>query len=239
MVPAALWPVAMAAVAQAADGMALAEAKARIPQRELPAFWVGDVERVSALVARLQRGQVSTLAATPGRRPMVLVAFGERERVQHLANFNSAIGAREPAAYMDKAARRKPVILFVGPVHGHETEGLTGLCNLISVMETGRDLAGREQADLRALGVRCRLLIIPAGNPDGIARFEPKALQGMGVDDVRYWGQGTYTDDTFCGWPGCKRQHPMLGDNVRFLGCYFNDAGVNPMHDEFFAPLMW
>jgi len=229
--------VAVAAVAQAADGMTLVEARARIPQRELPAFWVGDLERVSALVAGLQRGQVTTIATTPGRRPMVLVAFGEREVVQHIANFNSAIGAREPAVYMDRAARKKPVILFVGPVHGQETEGLTGLCNLISVMETGRDLAGREQAQLRALGERCRLLIIPAGNPDGIARFEAKTVQGMSVDDVRFWGQGTYTDDKFCGWPGCKRQHPMVGDNVKFLGCYFNDAGVNPMHDEFFAPM--
>ena len=29
----------------------------------------------------------------------------------------------------------------------------------------------------------------------------------------------------------------MQGSNVGFLGCYFNDAGINPMHDEFFQPL--
>lgn len=29
----------------------------------------------------------------------------------------------------------------------------------------------------------------------------------------------------------------MSGDNVGFLCCYFNDNGVNPMHDEFFAPM--
>ncbi len=229
--------VAVAAVAQGTGGMTYEQAKARIPDRELPAFWVGDLERVGALVAGLSHGEVTTLASTPGRRPLQLVAFGERETVRHLANFNSAIGAREPAAYLDRAARTKPVILFVGPVHGHEVEALTGLCNLISVMDTGRDLRGREQAELRTLGERCRLLIVPAGNPDGVARFAAKTVQGMAVDDVRFWGQGTWTDDTFCGWPACKRQHPMVGDNVRFLGCYFNDAGVNPMHDEFFAPL--
>ena len=59
----------------------------------------------------------------------------------------------------------------------------------------------------------------------------------MGDEDLRFWGQGTWTDDTFCDWPQCKRQHPMVGDNVRFLGCYFNDRGVNPMHDEWFAPM--
>jgi hypothetical protein len=59
----------------------------------------------------------------------------------------------------------------------------------------------------------------------------------MTGDDLRFWGQGTWKDDTLCGWPGCKRQHPMTGDNTGFLGCYFNDHGINPMHDEFFAPM--
>jgi hypothetical protein len=29
----------------------------------------------------------------------------------------------------------------------------------------------------------------------------------------------------------------MVGPKVGFLGCYFNDAGINPMHDEFFQPM--
>jgi hypothetical protein len=104
-------------------------------------------------------------------------------------------------------------------------------------MENGKDLRGKDQAQLRALGRKCRLLIIPDGNPDGIARFEPRSLCGMELNDLRFWGQGTWSDDTFCGWPRSKRQHPMVGDNVGFLGCYFNDDGINPMHDEFFAPM--
>jgi hypothetical protein len=59
----------------------------------------------------------------------------------------------------------------------------------------------------------------------------------MGLDDVRFWGQGTWSDGALCGWPGVKRQHPFAGDNTGFPGCYFNDAGINPMHDEFFAPM--
>jgi hypothetical protein len=217
--------------------MTYAQAKARIPGRPLPSFWIGDVKDLPQRFERLKRGQVTVVAVTPGGRPMHLVAYGSREDVAHHANFNSAIGAQEPAAYMDKAARKKPVIFFIGPVHGHEVEGLTGLVNLIHVMETGEDLLGRSQEKLRQLGEQCRLLIIPAGNPDGTARFEPRMLNGMESDDLRFWGQGTWKDDTFCDWPGCKRQHPMTGDNVGFLGCYFNNAGINPMHDEFFAPM--
>jgi len=217
--------------------MTYAQAKQRVPDRKLPEFWVGSVTGLADRFAKLQRGEVKTIAETPGGRPIHLVSFGEREQVRHRANFNSAVGAREPSAYLDKAARRKPVVLLIGPVHGHETEALTGLCNLISIMDTGRDLRGKDRIPLRRLGEQCRLLIIPAGNPDGIARFEPRALHGMGLADVRFWGQGTWADDTLCGWPQCKRQHPMKGENTGFLGCYFDDAGVNPMHDEFFAPL--
>jgi hypothetical protein len=219
------------------DRMTYAQAKARIPERRLPDFWIGDVKGLASRFEHLERGKLTGLTTTPGGRPIHMVIYGEREPTVHKANFNSAIGGQDPAAYMDKAARKKPVVLFIGPVHGHEVEGLTGLVNLVQIMETGKDLRGKTQEKLQQLGNQCRLLIIPAGNPDGTARFEPRALQGMGEDDIRFWGQGTWTDDTFCDWPQCKRQHPMVGDNVRFLGCYFNNAGINPMHDEFFAPM--
>ena len=219
------------------DRMTYAQAMARIPDRALPAFWIGDVKGLTSRFEHLEHGTLTVLATTPGGRPLLMVTFGSRETVAHHANFNSAVGGQKPAAYLDKAARKKPVILFIGPVHGQEVEGLTGLVNLVQIMETGKDLRGRSQEKLHQLGEQCRLLIVPAGNPDGTARFEPRALQGMGDDDVRFWGQGTWTDDTFCDWPQCKRQHPMVGGNVRFLGCYFDDAGVNPMHDEWFAPM--
>ncbi len=218
-------------------GMTLESARRRIPKRELPEFWVGDLDRLKQHLSTLKKAEVSTIAVTPGGRPMQLVTLGEPEAVAHKANFNSAIGGQDSAAYMDKTARKKPVIFFIGPVHGAEVESLTGLVNLINIMETGRDLAGRDQAELRALGQQCRLLIIPAGNPDGTARFEPRALFGMALEDLQFWGQGTWSDDTFCGWPESKRRHPMAGDDVGFLGCYFNDKGINPMHDEFFAPM--
>jgi hypothetical protein len=50
------------------------------------------------------------------------------------------------------------------------------------------------------------------------------------------YGQGTRTDGSFYGWPGAKAVHPMKGD-VAILGAYFNDDGINPMHDDFFAPM--
>jgi len=224
-------------IAADVNTMTYEQAMQRLPDRKIPKFWVGDVAGLSGRFEKLAEGKVSTIAISPGGRPMHLVTYGKKEKLGHKANFNSAVGGREPAAYMDKAARKKPVILFVGPVHGAEVEGLTGLVNFINIMESGEDLRGKQQAELRTLGQQCRLLIIPEGNPDGIARFEPHSLCGMEGIDLRFWGQGTWSDDTFCGWPQSKRRHPMAGDDVGFLGCYFNDKGINPMHDEFFAPM--
>ncbi|MBN2450886.1 MAG: hypothetical protein JXR77_10885 [Lentisphaeria bacterium] len=217
--------------------MTLSEALARVPRRDLPGFWVGRQEDVEAHLSRLRNGSREALAVTPGGRSLDAVAFGAAEDLPQRANFNSAIGGRQPAAYRDRAARTRPVVLFVGPVHGQETEGLTGLMNLVHLLDTGTDLRGREHPALRDLAARCRLLIVPAGNPDGVARFAPESLQGMEHDDVRFWGQGTWPDGSFCGWPECKRRHPMPLDGVGFPGCYFNDAGINPMHDEFFEPM--
>jgi hypothetical protein len=215
----------------------LAEARTRIPDRELPAFWIASNERASAVMQGLVRGHVSTLTTSPGGRPIQLVSYGAAEAAASNANFNSACGGRDPRAYMDKRRRGKPVVMLVGPVHGHETEGLTGLMNLLHVLETGRDLAGTARPRIVELAEACRLLIIPVGNPDGLARFEPESLAGMELDDIRFWGQGALVDGTLWNWPGCKARHPMAGDDIGFLGCYFNDGGVNPMHDEFFAPM--
>ena len=239
VVSVAAWFMMQTCAADAADAsrMTYAQALRRIPERKIPRFWVGDLTGLSTRLKKLAEGEVRVIATSPGGRPIHLVTYGQKEDVGHKANFNSAVGAREVAAYMDKTERQKPVILFIGPVHGAEVEGLTGLVNFIHIMETGEDLRGRPQVPLRALGKRCRLLIIPDGNPDGIARFEPRSLCGMEGIDLRFWGQGTWSDDSFCGWPQSKRQHPMAGDNIGFLGCYFNDRGVNPMHDEFFDPM--
>jgi hypothetical protein len=218
--------------------MTYEEAVARVPpDRVVPDFWVGDQAALDRCLGMVRRGRVSLITHSAGGLAMRAIAYGDAEALPRHANFNSAVAAHAPAAFLDRARRRRPVAFFVGPVHGHETEGVTGLANLIAVMETGADLRGEPQPELQALGERSRLVIVPVGNPDGFARFEPRLLNGMGSDDVRFWGQGTWADDVLCGWPGCKALHPMRGERAGYLGCYFNDDGVNPMHDEFFAPM--
>ncbi|WP_255171447.1 M14 family zinc carboxypeptidase [Natrononativus amylolyticus] len=217
--------------------MTYREAVDRIPDRELPEFWIGSREALAAQLDSLERGRVEEVTTSPGGRPIRLVTYGDRPERDQEANFNSAVAGKRPAAYANRDERETPVVFFIGPVHGHEVEGLTGLCNLLSIVETGRDLRGTEQPTIRELADQCRLVVLPCGNPDGLDRFEPESLHGMALADLEFWGQGTWADDRSIGYPDAKQRHPMTGDDVGFLGCYFDDAGVNPMHDEFFDPM--
>jgi len=202
-----------------------------------PDFWAGDVETIYRRIEAVEKGEVTQIGISPGGRPFYVVAYGDREPFVSKANFNSAVGARDLTAYADKSDRLRPVVILLGPVHGEETNGSTGCVNMMQIMETGEDLRGQAWPELREIAETCRLLIIPTANPDGTARFAPGCFVGCEPYEVRYWAQGTYSDGTLCNWPQCKAKHPMRGSNVGFLGAYFNDDGINPMHDEFFAPM--
>lgn len=219
------------------DQMTLDEARLRMNVIPAPGFWVGGWQRHEKLLETISVGVIEEIARSPGGRPLHAITYAETEPQPRLANYNSACAGGGPKAYCDKAKRVKPVVFIVGPVHGHEVEGLTGIHNLMHLLEKGTDMRGQGFPRLAALAARCRLVFVPCGNPDGLVRFEPDSLVGGQFSDVRFWGQGTHADGRFWGWPGCKLLHPMSGDDVGFLGCYFNEEGINPMHDEFFAPM--
>jgi hypothetical protein len=128
-------------------------------------------------------------------------------------------------------------VFLLGPVHGAELEGTVGLVNLISVAESGKDCRGRSWVDLAERMSRCRVLIVPSGNPDGRARCRFDSWVGEDLDVNERVGMGVKPDGSNYQWPHVKRFHPMRGAAVKALGAYFNDDGVNLMHDEWFAPL--
>jgi len=202
----------------------------------LPTFWRSRLEDVDDAVHSATRGDVSVLTRSPGGRPVYLVRYGTRSIRRGSANYNSAVGARDPRHYADKPADAPPSLLLIGPVHGQEVENIVGIVNLIHVAEAGVDLRGRAWDRLRQLIDACHLLIVPVGNPDGRARCPYESFVGVSVDEMTRVGQGTRQDGSLYGWPGAKQRHPMVGD-VGLLGAYFNDQGINPMHDEFFAPM--
>jgi hypothetical protein len=228
--------LALSALALAVESASAARAERRFLQAEIPAFWKGRVEDVEAAVAAVKRGKRKVIARSPGGRPVHLVTYGPRIDLQRHANYNSAVGAGDPQHYARKPAGTPPVVFIIGPPHGQEMEGIVGTVNLLRVAETGRDWRGREWPRLREALGRCRLLIVPLANPDGRARCPYDSFVGVPVDEMTRIGQGTRRDGTPWGWPGVKQRHPMREEGG-LLGAYFNDRGINMMHDEFQAPM--
>lgn len=213
-----------------------AEIEPQYDQGEIPSFWKSKVEEIETAVHQVQKGNVKVVAHSPGGRPVYLVSYGPQVDLKQQANYNSAIATRNIQYFANKTGDTPPIVFIIGPPHGHEVEGMVGTVNLLYVAETGKDLRGKEWPRLKENFEKCRVLIIPLANPDGRARCPYDSFVGIPIDEMTRVGQGTREDGTPYGWPGAKQRHPMVGD-VGILGAYFNDDGINLMHDEWFAPM--
>ncbi|NBD23888.1 M14 family zinc carboxypeptidase [Paenibacillus glycinis] len=199
-------------------------------------FWKSDLPAIAQGMAEVKRGRAGVLVTSAGGRDAYVAEYGEKEDFGRTANYSSACGAGDPSHYARKGEGAKPVLLLVGGVHGGELEGMAAVMNLIRLLETGTDYRGKRHDYLYENAGRFRLLLVPCLNPDGRARLPADTLIGTPYEQFVYWMQGSWKDGTLCSWPACKAVHPIK-DAAGFLGSYFNDDGVNMMHDNFFAPM--
>jgi zinc carboxypeptidase len=198
----------------------------------VPAFWHSRVEQIAALGERMEVGQAKQVATSAEGRAVWAWSFGPEAGVSsRTANYPSAISSGAVEVYRGQSEEHPPTLLIVAGVHGAETEAIVACANLAQVLETGRDLAGAERPDLTSAAEGVRVVMVPIANPDGRARVEIDSLRGMTLDDLRYWGQGHWSDGTPVGWPECKRYYPLPMDRVSFPGGYVNGDGYNLMYD--------
>lgn len=204
-------------------------------------FWVTEPDDIAAILSSGRRGTVRTLCTSAGGYEIPYITYGETEDYHRQANYSSACGARDPKYYADREGKRKTVML-IGATHGQETEGVCAIANLLTLLETGRDLRGEAVPMVTEAfdASEPRLIVVPIYNMDGRRRCPADSMLGEPHDGdgygLRYWGQGTWKDGSLCGWPECKTVHPIK-DAAGYLGAYYNDDGINLMHDNFFAPM--
>jgi hypothetical protein len=203
---------------------------------DIPDFFKSRLSDIEKEVNNIKKGKVKIVTTSPGGLPVYAVYYGGKDNFYSQANYNSAVAAGNPVYYAKKDSSTKPVIFFLGPVHGQEVEGIAGLVNLIHIVETGKDYRGQEWASLKGKIDKCRVIIIPCANPDGRERCPYDSFIGIPESIMTKYGQGTRKDGTSWGWPMAKSLHPMKG-NVGILGAYFNDDGINMMHDDFFSSM--
>ena len=194
-------------------------------------FFKSSCEYIDETVSSLKKGRVRIGCKSPGGRNVYVVEYGENKN-KGTANYSSAIGAHDFSCYSQK---ERPCVFLFGGVHGGEFEGCAAILNLFSLLETGADKLGRKHEELLSMMNKCHVVFIPCANPDGRARVPFESVANMPFGEFRYYDQGTWEDGSLCNWPDCKKVHPMRG--YSHLGGYFNDDGINIMHDDFFDPM--
>ena len=201
----------------------------------MPVYWKTTLQDVEDTLKLVKKGTVTLPTKSAGGRPIYMVEYGKSNLPARKANLSSAMGGRDYSCYADKSGPDyNPTIFLVGCVHGGEFEGTSAVLNLIKMIETGTDYAGNSNEDLLSLVEKTHLILIPMVNPDGRARVPFDSFVGKTFYDLRYYCQGTWKDGSLCNWPDCKKVHPIK-DYVDYLGAYFNDDGVNMMHEDFFG----
>lgn len=203
----------------------------------IPNYWKGNLADVTNMISTVKKGTVSQLCKSAGNRQIYLIHYGEDNDLKRTANFNSACGAMDAKCYADKSSvNYKPTLLLIGTIHGAEFEGTVAVNNLISIIETGRDISGKAYIDMQEAFLKLNLYIIPCINPDGRSRVPFDSIVGLPLETMRKYNQGTWKSGELCNWPECKKIHPIKKD-CEYLGGYFNDDGINLMHDDFFNPM--
>lgn len=201
----------------------------------MPSYWKTRLKDVEETCALVKKGKVTRPCFSAGGRPIYCIEYGSSGLKPGTANLSSALGGKSYEAYADKTgADYRPTLFLCGCVHGGEFEGTAAVLNLIKLLETGTDFAGQPNEELTALLPGLHLILVPMANPDGRSHIPFDSFVGKTFQDLRYYNQGTWKDGSLCGWPGCKLVHPIK-EHVSYLGGYFNDDGVNMMHEDFFS----
>jgi len=201
-------------------------------------YWKSTLLDAEKLAMQAKKAVVRVLGHSAGGRSIYLFFYGKKNELRRTANYSSALGARNAAHYANKLQPDyRPTVFLAGGIHGAEVEGSMAVLNFIKIMETGTDFADVAHPALQAAAEAVNLVLVPFCNPDGRARVPVDGMVGKSLKELRYYDQGTWKETgALCGWPDCKTVHPMKGA-AEFLGGYFNDDGINLMHDNPFLPM--
>jgi hypothetical protein len=203
---------------------------------DIPAFWISTYKEVYAFLDKtVKKGKIEVIGTTAGGRQMKAVTYGTPRQGKGTTTFSGSLGFGDVRAYRGPD-HDKTVYMAMAAVHGGEFEGIVGMVNLISVLETGKDLRGKEWPQINEWASRIdRLILIPVTNPDGRERIPLRMELYRDTDFTvaEYLNTGGNVEGKITGWPQIKEFIPMDFSKPGFPGGYPNDAGVNFQHDNF------
>jgi hypothetical protein len=202
----------------------------------IPSFWISNLNDVNEFIDKtVHKGQIRVIGTSAGGRPVRAVFYGIPRQGTGTTTFSGSLGFGDVKAYRGPD-HNKTVYMAMAAVHGGEFEGIVGIVNLISVIETGRDLRGKEWPGItEAVSKLDRVILVPVANPDGRERIplRMELYRDTIFTVAEYLNTGGTPDGKITGWPQIKEFIPMDLSKPGFPGGYPNDAGVNIQHDNF------
>ena len=210
---------------------------------DIPDFWLSTREEVENYIKNnVHKGKYEVLGKSAGGRPIYAVTYGTPRQGKGTTTYSGATSISDISTYRGPDSD-KLVYMAFSAIHGAEFEGIVGMVNLISVLETGKDLDGRPWPGISAmLDSLDRIVLVPITNPDGRDRvpIRMEKFRGHEPDAFtvhEYLNTGGKDHGKIIGWPDCKKHIPIPFDEFEFPGGYPNDNGVNLMHDNFFGQM--
>lgn len=206
-------------------------------RKDVPSFWVTTNDEVLQFLQQVvKKGELKVIGLSAGGRPIWGVFYGKpRKLAGRTTTFSGSLGYRDVGAYRGED-HDKTVYLGLSGVHGGEFEGIVGTVNLISIIETGKDLRGKLWPQItEVVNHLDRIILVPIVNPDGRERVPIRMQKYRDGNHLvhEFFNTGGYPDGSLKGWPQIKKEIPMDFSKPGFPGGYPNDAGVNLMHDDF------
>lgn len=202
----------------------------------IPDFWISSYNDVNDFLKKsVKKGQLEVIGTSAGGREIRAVLYGNPRKGKGTTTFSGSVGFGDVRAYRGPD-HDKTVYMGMAAVHGGEFEGIVGMVNLISVLETGKDLRGTEWPQIIEMASKIdRLILIPVTNPDGRERIPLRMELYRDTDYTvaEYLNTGGNAEGKITGWPHIKEFIPMDFSKPGFPGGYPNDAGVNIQHDDF------
>jgi len=68
---------------------------------ERPDYWKTRLSEVEEILGTVKKGNVRSVAKSPGGRDVYLVEYGDKQDFNRTANYSSACGAGHPRFYAD------------------------------------------------------------------------------------------------------------------------------------------
>ncbi len=172
----------------------------KLPQIAVPDFWLANFGKVQDYLRhRLRSGQLHEIGQSSLGYPLSVVEY--------------------PRAGC-------PKLLVIGGTHGHEPGTVASAMNLIHLMETPADLAGRPHGCLLDLLQQVHLFVVPCLNPDG-RTVCPDSFYAQGIDTVTIYSSGLRQDGELVPYDADSEEPLYYFDprDALFVGGQFNGAG--------------